>query len=157
MLDRVLSQFRLLIILHFPYSKYLPWMPLHELAMKSRNDDNVTDKNNNSVYQPKSTSKPFTNYSKREFSEPPIETSTRIFSPEINTSNKRRLTVASIEDEQKRLVTSSLSQKYDLGGLVKSFPSVVSYVKHFFHMRVNVREGKIFSLRFSTSCRKTKK
>ena len=120
-LDRVLSQSRL-IILHFPYSKYLPWMPLHELAMKSRNDNNdVTDKNNNSVYQPKSTSKPFTNYSKREFSEPPIETSTRIFSPENNTSNKRRLTVASIEDEQKRLVTSSLSQKYDLGGLVKSF------------------------------------
>ena len=98
-------------------------MPLHEFAMRSRNDnDDVTDKNNNSVYLPtKSTSsKPVTihNYSKRELSEPPIHhTSSRIFSPEINTSNKRRLVKQdTIENDQKRLVKSTLSQKYDLGG-----------------------------------------
>ena len=103
-------------------------MPLHEFAMRSRNDnDDVTDKNNNSVYLPtKSTSKPVTthNCSKRELSEPPIHhTSSRIFSPEINTSNKRRLVKQdTIENEQKRLVKSTLSQKYDLGGSqVKSF------------------------------------
>ena len=103
-------------------------MPLHEFAMRSRNDnDDVTDKNNNSVYLPtKSTSKPVTthNYSKRELSEPPIHhTSSRIFSPEINTSNKRRLVKQdTIENDQKRLVKSTLSQKYDLGGSqVKSF------------------------------------
>ena len=108
-------------------------MPLHEFAMKSRNANDVTaDKNNNSVYLPNLTSKPFTNnYSKREFSEPPIQTSSRIFSPEINTFYKRRL-VSTVDDEQKRLVKSTLSQKYDLGGSqVKNFKTKIYIVLNF--------------------------